>query len=877
VKKVLLILALSLPFVIAQAQDKNYKLWFQEAQEFMLYEEYGKALQKFLSIENRGWINANVSFGIGVCYMNINNQNKNAIPYLIKATENTSATYKEGNYKEEAAPEEAWFYLGKAYRLNGEYDNAVKAYTEFKVRSSAADVYFNDFLDVQIQSCQTAQDLISNPLPIDISDAGFALLNDECYFPAVAGDGKSVVFTSYQEVRDPYTGEKDFFELIYYSKLDDDGNWSKPQEITYDIASDGNYETASLSYHGDMMILYRDDYGNGNLYFSTYVDGKWGTIQKFPKTINSKYNETHGSLSPDGKALFFISDRPGGQGGRDIYRSFFDMQGNWGQPVNMGPVINTPFDEDAAFLAEDSKTLYFVSEGHTSMGGFDIFKTTVEMNGEWTEPQNLGYPINSPYDDVFYCPVGDGTIGYMNRYPDAGYGVKKMCRVAPIMASQPAYAEQPTYTPEETYTTEEPTTTQEPSQTETYTPEPAAPTYPSEYHLKGRITLQDNKEIDETFYVHVADNSGKVLAALSPDIASGEFSTRLKPGSYKVTAYGDGYDPADSYIYISPEELNPEVLSFVSMTPTAVSAGDYYSIRSILFDDNSSRLNRDAQVEVERLYLLMLNNPGLTLEVDGNTDDRGTDDYNQRLSVMRAREVVSYLTKKGIAESRFVIKGLGKSNFIAINQNPDGSDNPQGRALNRRVDLKVLNQSGANVEVEGIYVPDELKYRDQLTYTIWITESEKPLSPSKFKDINNVWIFPSDNGKHYMYTFGLFKHQAEAIQMTGKIVDAGFADAHVINSIEYNQIIQKGSSIYKSKMADPDKSTYCIQLLAVTQPVAESRFRGLFDVEMHKGDDGYYRYTWGEFIGKTSARQALEDILAKGFTDAFIVNVDKFE
>lgn len=865
----------------AQAQDKTYKLWFQEAQELMLYEDYEKALKKYQAIENRGWLNANVSFGIGVCYMNINNQNQNAIPYLLKATANTSATYKEGNYKEESAPEEAWFYLGKAYRLNGEYENAVKAYSEFKTRSSAADVYFNDFLDVQIQSCYTAQQMIANPLPIDIAKAEFALPNDECYFPAISGDGKSVVFTSYQEVRDPYTGEKDFFELIFYSKLDDNGNWTKPQEITYDIASDGTYETASLSYHGDMMILYRDDYGNGNLYFSNYKDGKWGAIQKFPKVINSKYNETHGSLSPDGKALFFISDRPGGQGGRDIYRSFFDMSGNWGQPVNMGHVLNTPFDEDAAFLTEDGKTLYFVSEGHNSMGGFDIFKSSVEPSGAWTEPQNLGYPINSPYDDVYYCPVGDGSTGYMNRFPDAGYGVKEMYRITPIQAASPAYVEQPTYTPEESTTsTETEIASTEPSTEETYTPTPEpvyTPTYPSEYHLKGKITLQDNKDLNESFYVHVADNNGKVIAALSPDIASGEFSTRIKPGNYKVTAYGDGYEPADAYIYISPEELNPEVLSFVNMIPTAVSTGEYYSIKSILFDDNSALLNRDAQVEVERLYLLMLNNPGLTLEVDGNTDDRGTDDYNQRLSVMRARAVVNYLNKKGIAENRFTIKGLGKSNFIAINQNPDGSDNPEGRALNRRVDLKVLNQSGANVEVEGIYVPDELKYRDQLTYTIWITESDKPISPAKFRNINNVWIFPTDDGKHYMYTVGLFKHQAEAIQMTGQIVDAGFTDAHVINSVEYNQIIQKGSSVYKSKMADPDKNTYAIQLLAVTQPVAKSRFRGLFDVEMHKGDDGYYRYTWGEFIGKPSARQALEDILAKGFTDAFIVNVDKFK
>ena len=878
VKKILSFLSLCLIMTQMQAQDKTYKQWFQEAQEYMLYEDYDKALKKYQTIENRGWLNANIAFGIGVCYMNINNQNQNAIPYLLKATANTSATYKEGNYKEQAAPEEAWFYLGKAYRLNGEYEKAINAYTEFKVRSSAADVYFNDFLNVQIQSCRIAQEMIANPLPIDFTKAGFALKGEECYFPAVAGDGKSAVFTSYQEVRDPYTGEKDFFELVFYATCDDEGNWSKPKEITYDIASDGNYETASLSFHGDMLILYRDDYGNGNLYYSMNKGGKWDAIQKFPKVINSKYNETHGSLSPDGKSLFFVSDRPGGQGGRDVYRSYIDINGNWGQPINLGPVINTPFDEDAAFLTTDSKTLFFVSEGHASMGGFDIFKSVVEQNGAWTEPQNLGYPINSAYDDVYYCPVGEGAEGYMNRYPDDGGATKEMFLVRPLLAQQPL-AEEPVYTPEpEPETTEPVADVTEPAPAETYTPDPEpapapvyTPTYPSEYNLKGRITLQDNKDLDETFYVHVADNTGKMVAALSPDVTSGEFTTRIQPGSYKVTAYGDGYQPAEAHIYISPEELNPDVVSFVTMVPTAVSTGECYSIKSILFDDNSSRLNHDAQVEVERLLVLMKNNPGLTLEVDGNTDDRGTDDYNQRLSVLRAREVVNYLTRKGIPESRFVIKGLGKSNFVAVN------DNPEGRALNRRVDLKVLNPSGANVVVEGIYVPDELKYRDQITYTIWITESNKPLPPAKFRDINNVWIFPSDDGKHYMYTFGLFKHQAEAIQMTGKIVDAGFADAHVISSIEYNQIVQKGSSVYKSKMADPDKNTYTIQILAVTQPVASSRFRGLFDVEMHKGTDGYYRYTWGEFIGKPSARQALEDILAKGFTDAFIVNVDKFE
>lgn len=900
IKKALYSLSLCLLLFNAQAQDKNFKLWFQAAQEHMLFEEYDKALSKYIQIEKHGQLNSNIAFNMGICYMNIDNQIQSAIPYLERATTNTSTTYRENNYKETAAPDEAWFYLGKAYRLDGQYYKAINAYNEFKNKLSASDVYYHDFIALQIESCSNAAKLMATPLPLETTVPGF-VINAECYYPAVSGDEKSVVFTSYQKSRDPYTGDEDIIELIFYSTKKDDGTWSKPQDITYDIASDGTFSTASMSYDGNMMILYRDDFGNGNLYYSVKENGRWSEIQKLSKNINSKFNESHGSLSKDGNTMFFSSDRYGGEGGKDIYRTVKDNNGNWGTPVNLGPTINTAFDEEAAFLAEDGVTLYFISEAHNTIGGFDIFKTVADQLGNWSEPQNLGYPINSPFDDVFFCPIGDGSRAYMDRLDDDNK--KKGIQMISLPSATPAedvYAQtvpEETYEPEPTYTSEpepaytpepepepeytpepEPTYTPEPEPEPAYTPEPEpayVPTYPSEYQLTGRLTLQDNKDLDNSFYIHVADGDGQIVATISPNASTGEFTSNLKPGSYKLTAYGEGYENAESYLYISSVEMNPEVTTSISMVPKEVSSGEYYSIKSILFDGNSSKLNRDAQIEVERIAGLMKANPDLKLQVTGNTDDLGTDDYNQRLSVMRAKEVVNYLTKKGIQESRFEIKGLGKTNFIAINQNADGSDNPEGRALNRRVDMRVLNPTNANVVVEGIYVPDELKYRDQLTYTVWITESDKPLDPSKFKTINNVWVFEAE-GK-YMYTVGLFKHEGNAVQMVGDVVDAGFNDARVINSVEYNQLIQKGSGFYKSKMADTDKSTYAIQLLAVKQPVDKSRFRGLYDVEMHEGEDGLYRYTWGEFIGKPSARQALEDVLNKGFTDAFIVNIDKFE
>jgi hypothetical protein len=271
-------------------------------------------------------------------------------------------------------------------------------------------------------------------------------------------------------------------------------------------------------------------------------------------------------------------------------------------------------------------------------------------------------------------------------------------------------------------------------------------------------------------------------------------------------------------------------------------------------------------------------NPSFYVEVDGNTDALGTDEYNQALSIQRARQVVDYMRKKGITENRFVTKGLGKSNFIAINQNPDGSDNPEGRKLNRRVDIKIINSGGANVTVENIYVPDELRYKDQLTYTIWLMETDKPLAPSYFsksgETISNVWMFPTENNG-YLYTVGLFHHQAEALTLMNKVVDAGFPDARVITSLEYNQLVQKGSNFYKSKMNEADKGTFTIQLFALKKPLENPSYKGLKDVEVIQGKDGYYRYVWGEFLGKTSAKQALEDVIAKGFYDAFVVDINK--
>lgn len=868
------------------AQDvKEIKNLFKKAEEHLLYEAYELALPVYLELLDKGWDNANINFSIGMCYLNSQGQAMQAIPYFEKAVVNVSSNYKEGNYKEERAPEEAWFYLGKAYRIVGSYDKAINAYKQYKDFLPATDYYYQPFLDLQIKNCEIARNMVKNPINFEKTEMDVNQDLDN-YSPAVSGDGTCIAFTALQKEVDDF-GEF-FLQVVYFSEFDG-YTWSKPHDISEDIESDGYFKSCYLSYDGTYMLLYRDDYGNGNIYFTQRDGRRWSKVEKLPKQINSKANENHASLSKDGNTMYFSSDRPGGLGGFDIYKSVKDLKGRWGEPVNLGESINTMFEEDTPFLSEDGNTLYFASEAHSSMGGYDIFKSTKDADGNWSEPQNLGYPINTAGDDLFYLPMGDESEAYMAKYPDGGgyqriYHIEypRVERVVEVTPENLSVEDNVAMNnnADETHKLEYTNTNTSDNETiATTKPETKTIIVPSEYELKGNITLEDNKDLDASFYVHVTKLDGEVVAALSPNIHTGEFRTSLKNGSYYVKAYGDGYEPAQQMIYISDTEQNPEVITFLKMTPLEVSTGEYYTIKSILFDQNSASLNKDAKIEIEKLAALMNQNSGLQVEVVGNTDSRGTETYNQKLSVQRAKSVVEYIANKGIDASRFVTKGLGESNLIAIDENPDGTENPEGSRLNRRVDIKLINSTNDNITVENIYVPDELKYRDHLMYTILLDESEKALTPDAFNltdsPINNVWMYKTASA--YLYTVGKFNHKSDALDLMNVVVDAGFPDARVISSLEYEQLIQKGAGFYKSKMNADDNKTYTIQLYALKKPLKNSRVNRMTDVTMVKGDDGYYRYIMGEFIGKVSARQALRSAINKGFYDAFIVEMNKFK
>jgi Tol biopolymer transport system component len=219
-----------------------------------------------------------------------------------------------------------------------------------------------------------------------------------------------------------------FYDAVMFSRLVN-GKWTTPINITPELQSDGDLYISCLSADGRLLFLSKDDNYNSDIFTSSFNGISWTQTVKLNKNINTKYWESHGFIPETGDQLIFASDRPGGFGGLDLYISH-KVNGDWGPAVNLGPEINTQFNEDRPFLISNGKTLFFSSQGHENIGGYDLFKSDLQSNGLWSNPKNLGYPINTPDDNIFFMPIGDGKSGYYSIYKESGgYGKEDIYKI----------------------------------------------------------------------------------------------------------------------------------------------------------------------------------------------------------------------------------------------------------------------------------------------------------------------------------------------------------------------------------------------------------------------------------------------------------------
>ena len=413
-------IGLILYFNVFSQEKINLKETFQEAENYILYEDYEEALALYQKLVSNNHINAYINHRIGECYLQIPGKKNKAIPYLKKACEQISSKIKEGNFKEKNAPSRTLFYLGDAYQVNNLLDKAILTYKKFKESLDAQDIYNMAYVNQQVESCNNAKELITNPLNIKKTNIG-NVINDEFSneMPVVSPDEQAIVFIS----------KLKFYNAIYYSEKAGE-KWTTPINITPDIKSDGDFYPCYLSADKKTLLLSRIENLTENIYISNFDNGKWQIPGKLNKNINTKFWESHATLSPDGKAIYFVSNRKGGYGGLDIYKSIFDEEKNdWGEAINLGSEINTPLNEESPKLSEDGQILYFSSQCHYNMGGFDIFYSMNVGENKWSTPINIGYPINTTDDDLFFYPIKNGNCAYISAFDKNGYGQKDIIRV----------------------------------------------------------------------------------------------------------------------------------------------------------------------------------------------------------------------------------------------------------------------------------------------------------------------------------------------------------------------------------------------------------------------------------------------------------------
>ncbi len=442
---ILSLLALVVSFQVSAQKKKvnknpvtkdNYKKMFTDANEMAGENFTDSALHTFLLLYKYDTNNANLAYNVGDLYLKTPTHKADALPYLQKAGAHVTSKYRPDDPYEKNAPPPAYYDLARAQHLNYQFDKAIDNFNRFKKLLPKKDDRQAD-CDYWIQCCNNGKILIQSPVAckvINIGDSINGIYPDYC--PVLTADEQDIFFTS----RRPALGDstKDiygsYYEDIWTAHAKADGGWSTARDIGTPVNSAGNDATVSISPDGQTLFVYKDNTeGDGNIFVSYKSGNLWSNPTFIDSAnsgvVNSPAHEPSAALSPDGQTLYFVSDRPGGLGGTDIYKVSIQDNGAWGNPTNLGPTINTKYDEEAPFIHPDDSTMFFSSKGHNTMGGFDVFMTHLNNKGGFSEPTNMGYPINTPDDDIYFSLSGDGRRAYYSSIRPGGYGEKDIYEV----------------------------------------------------------------------------------------------------------------------------------------------------------------------------------------------------------------------------------------------------------------------------------------------------------------------------------------------------------------------------------------------------------------------------------------------------------------
>ncbi len=636
---------------------------------------YQMALPEYLAANTYNSNNAALNYKIGVCYI-FSTEKKKAITFLEKAYKldpNISIDIK--------------YVMGMAYQRNGMYKEAINYYNEFKnsnYKNELKKLKINENMfnvDARIMECETAEKLMAHPTRVFIDNLGPNINSKYSdYAPVISTDETMMIFTSRREGS---VGGKiengQYFEDLYISYNEGGDKWS-PSTNMKTINTEEHDASIGLSPDGSILYTFKGT-PDGNLYESKLKGDSWSKPKPLNKNINTKYHETSISTSSDGKVIYFVSERPKDEfgtpskGGKDIYKSERNENGEWGPARNIGAPINTKYEEEGVFIHPDNRTMYFSSNREGSIGGYDIFYSEMDDEGNWGEPVNIGIPINTPEDDVFFIVAGNGRFAYMSSEREGGVGMQDIWRITFLGPEKPM-----TTGTEDNLIASSNTLIQTAVKQETVEVKKVRLTI-----MKGTITDAETGNPLESAIEIVDLEKDEVYATLSSNASTGKYLISLPSGkNYGITARTEGYLFHSENVDVPAATSYQEIIKDIKLKP--INVGATIILSNIFFDYNKATLRDISKAELDNLVrLLTVDYPKMVIEIGGHTDNKGSLEYNTTLSTNRAKSVVDYLIKHGVAKERLSYKGYAYQNPI------DTNDTEEGRQNNRRVEFKVIS------------------------------------------------------------------------------------------------------------------------------------------------------------------------------------------
>jgi outer membrane protein OmpA-like peptidoglycan-associated protein len=631
---------------------------------------YREARKHYLKAYRYNPNNAELNYMIGVCFLFSDNKFE-SIKYLKKAFKikpNVTSDIR--------------FMLGRAYHLVLDFDNAILEYTEYKNNLPPKILITkNALINKLMAQCRNGKDLKNNPVRVVISNPGKNINSEYDDYNSVISRDESLMYFTSRRMQDEKSKrnpmDNKFYEDIYYSqqKINE---WSIAKRFDKKInksKNKANNAAVGLSADNKELYSYIGKSNSGDIFKSIYKKDKWTKPHRLPGKINTKSRETSLCFSSDEKTMYFVSsNKKTTLGGSDIFVCKKDYSGKWGDPTNIGSMINTAFDEDAVSLSANDSTLFFSSNGHNTMGGYDIFRTELSETGLWSKPENIGYPINTPDDDVFFVLAPDGKTAYYSTIRESGIGGKDIYKIIYLGAEK------------EMILSDEGELVaglQKPPDN-IFFQGPQKLQVDTSLRMQGMITDSENQK-PVIAKLELIDVDVNMVVATAISDASGNYKIKVPAAK----SYGVEIIAKEYLLYLDAIDLSKEPSDEIiirNFKLDRVEVGVKVILKNIFFEFGKSTLKPESYGELNHVVKFLQNNETLRLELSGHTDNIGTYKYNKKLSEDRAKAVVDYLVKKGISQNRLTYKGYAYDQPIAPNTTE------KGRAQNRRVEFKVLSK-----------------------------------------------------------------------------------------------------------------------------------------------------------------------------------------